>query len=283
MSPMPPRKQPACKVRDNGLNPCVSAFNIAVKYSFFSRKSRARSLANAISVTPAVKLPNCIQECMSLRAIHRPSYMRLSRRLASLLTLAFGIVLGFLLLSAFGHVAQTGLWSRLAGYVTGRSTSIDVSSITVVDKIRQLSRLETVVYSLDKIVEGERQSAYLPDFLVGDKLLLVAHGEVIAGVDLGQLKAGDVWVKGDAVHVRLPAPQVLTTRIDNGRSKIYSRTTGLLVTADLNLESQVRQAAEQQITQAALSDGILLKARQNAQTSVTALLYGLGFHTVDVQ
>jgi Protein of unknown function (DUF4230) len=132
---------------------------------------------------------------MSLRASYRSSHMRISRQLVSLSTLAVGIVLGFLLLSAFAHVAQTGLWSRFAGYVTGRSTSIDVSSAAVVEKIRQLSRLETVVYSLDKIVEGDRQSAYLPDFLVGDKLLLVAHGEVIAGVDLGQLKTGDVFVK----------------------------------------------------------------------------------------
>jgi hypothetical protein len=220
---------------------------------------------------------------MSSPASDRSSPTRLSRLLVSLSVFAVGILLGFLLLSAFSHVAQNGLWSRFAGYLTGRSTNIDVSSPSVVEKIRQLSRIETVVYSLDKVVVGNRQSAYLPDFLVGDKLLLVAHGEVIAGVDLGQLKPGDVSVKGDAVNVRLPAPQVLTTRIDNGRTKIYSRTTGLLVNADMNLESQVRVAAEQQITEAALSDGILLKARQNARTSVTALLYGLGFHTVDVQ
>jgi len=218
-----------------------------------------------------------------MRAPYHSVPMPISRRLVGLFSLAVGILLGFLLLSSFSHVAQTGIWSRLASYVTGRSTNIDVSSAAVVEKIRQLSRLETVVYSLDKIVEGDRQSGYLPDFLVGDKILLLAHGEVIAGVDLGQLKAGDVFVKGDSVHVRLPAPQVLTTRIDNGRTKVYSRTTGLLVGADLNLESQVRLAAEQQIAQAALSDGILDKAQQNARTSVTALLYGLGFHNVDVQ
>jgi hypothetical protein len=234
-------------------------------------------------MTAVVKVQCRIQPCMSMTASDRPGSTRLSPLLVSLSSLAVGILLGFLLLSAFAHVAQTGLWSRFAAFATGRSTNIDVSSAAVVEKIRQLSRLETVVYSLDKIVEGNRQSAWLPDFLVGDKLLLVAHGEVIAGVDLGQLKPGDVSVKGDAVHVRLPAPQVLTTRIDNGRTKIYSRTTGLLVNADLNLESQVRLAAEQQITQAALSDGVLLKAQQNARTSVTALLYGLGFHSVDVQ
>ena len=201
-----------------------------------------------------------------------------------------GIVMGFLLFLAAGSVARAvnpfgsaGLLSRLAAYVTGRSTSIDVTSPAVVDKIRQLSRLETVVYSLDKIVSGSRENAYIPDFLVGDKLLLVAHGEVIAGVDLSQIQPGDVSVRGDRATVRLPAGQVLTTRIDNGRTRIYSRATGLLVPADPNLESEVRLAAEQQITQAALSDGVLEKARQNARASVSALLYGLGFHAVDVE
>jgi hypothetical protein len=201
-----------------------------------------------------------------------------------------GVLLGFLLFQAVGSLARAGaslgragLLSRFAAYLTSRSTGTDVTSPAIVDRIRQLSRLETVVYSLDKIVTGGRQSAYIPDFLVGDKLLLVAHGEVIAGVDLGQLQPTDVSVTGDRVKVRLPAAQVLTTRIDNGRTRIYSRTTGLLVPADPNLESDVRLAAEQQITQAALSDGILDKARENARASVSALLFGLGFHTVDVQ
>ena len=204
-------------------------------------------------------------------------------RLLYAAALGIGVLLGLLAMMGFARVAQAGLWDRVAGFVLGRPARFDVSSPTVVDKIRQLSRLETVEYSLDKIVEGERQSAYLPNFLAGDKLLLVAHGEVIAGIDLGQFKAGDVQVSGDAVHVHLPPAQILSTRIDNGRTRVYSRTTGLLVATDPNLESEVRQLAEQQIAQAALDDGILDKARQNARTSVTALLYGLGFRTVNVE
>jgi len=200
-----------------------------------------------------------------------------------LLSLAAGVVFGLLLVSTLSRVAHGGLWDRVAGYITGRPLSFDVSSPSVVEKIRQLSRLETVVYSLDKIVEGNRESPYLPDFLAGDKLLLVAHGEVIAGIDLAQLKPGDVQVNGDKVQVKLPAAQILSTRIDNTRTRVYSRTTGLLVPGDPNLESEVRQTAEQQIGQAALDDGILDKARQNAKASVTSLLYGLGFRTVVVQ
>jgi hypothetical protein len=187
------------------------------------------------------------------------------------------------LLSLFSHAAKVGVWNRLAGMMTGRGMRVDTSTPAVVEKIRQLSRLETVDYSIDKIVEGSRQNPYLPNFLVGDKLLLVAHGDVIAGVDLGQLQASDVAVDGSHVKVRLPQAQVLSTRLDNAHTRVYSRSTGVLVEADPELESEVRRAAEDQFTEAALADGVLDKARQNARASVSALLRGLGFQQVDVE
>jgi hypothetical protein len=192
-----------------------------------------------------------------------------------------GLIAGVLLLPFLA--ARAVLWTPLGRLLNGRSTHIDTSSESVVDKIRQLNRLESVDYSIDKIVEGNRQAQGLPDFVAGDRLLLIAHGEVIAGVDLSTLDGKAVQVDGNTVHVRLPPPQVLVTRIDNSRTRVYERTTGFLVPTDPNLETQVRQAAEQQITQAAIDDKILDKARQNACVSVTGLLYALGFHNVDVQ
>jgi hypothetical protein len=189
-----------------------------------------------------------------------------------------GVALGFGLVV----ISVAGV-SNFAALFKGKAGVIDTSAPAVVDKIRQLSRLETVDYSIDKIVEGDRQNPVLPDFLAGDRLLLVAHGEVIAGVDMSQLGAKDVRVNGSSVQVSLPSPEILATRIDNARTRVYSRTTGLLVTADPNLESQARLAAEQEITKAALADGILAKAQQNARVAVTGLLYAVGFRKVDVQ
>jgi hypothetical protein len=220
---------------------------------------------------------------MSIQTETRLSPAETTRRRSPIGALVVGIGLGFVVFAGLTHVAPTNAWTTLMARMTHRGTRIDVSSPSVVEKIRQLSRLETVVYSLDKIVSGERGSAYLPDFLVGDKLLLVAHGEVVAGVDLSQLKPSDVAINGESIKVKLPDPQVLSTRIDNGRTRIYSRDTGVLVPADPNLESEVRLAAEQQIAQAALADGVIDKARVNARTSVGALLRGLGFQSVAVE
>jgi len=204
------------------------------------------------------------------------------RRRVCFPVLVLGLLLGIIGFAVFTREAKTGIWDQLAAVVTGRSVSIDTSLPTVVNKIQRLRRLETVNYSLDKIVEGDRQSSVLPDFLVGDKLLLVVHGNVIAGIDLGQLKTSDVHIEGRSIQVHLPPAQIFVTALDNTKTRVYSRTTGLLVPEDPNLESQVREQAQQQIQQAALADGILATANKNASATITSMLLGLGFQQATV-
>jgi hypothetical protein len=198
----------------------------------------------------------------------------------------FALILGAAALALFLRHAANGPMARVASLITGRTTTVDTSVPTVVEKIQRLSRLETVVYSLDTVVEGNKSSPVLPDVLAGDKLLLVVHGQSIAGIDLAQLKPEDVRIDtqngGQSIHVTLPASQLFVTTLDNEHTRVYSRTTGLLVPADQNLESDTRARAQQQLQQAALTDGILDAARKNARATVTALLYSLGFQSVDV-
>src|ERR1022692_2316141 len=186
--------------------------------------------------------------------------------------------IGWLMLSrSSGQALLTHMWSA----VTGRTLSIDVSQPTVVDRIQRLQRLETVVYTMDKLVTGAKENPIFPDFLAGDRLLMMVHGEVVAGIDFSNLKRGDVKVDGKQIHLDLPASQVFRTRIDSAKTRVYSRQTGLLVPTDPNLETQVRQEAERQLQEAALGDGILRTAQQNAASTISSLLQGLGFEKID--
>lgn len=197
--------------------------------------------------------------------------------------LLLGIALGVLGLVVIARQAAPSFWNGWAGRLLGRDTKIDVSQPTVVNKIQQLQRLETVVYTMDKVVSGERENPILPNFLTGDRLLMIVHGEVVAGMDFSELKSGDVAVDDRKVILRLPSAMVFSTRIDNQRTKVYSRQTGLLVPVDPNLETQVRQEAERQLQQAALLDGILKTANTNARSTLMSLLQGLGFERVEFE
>jgi hypothetical protein len=207
-------------------------------------------------------------------------------RSSVVVALVIGLLLGALVLASVGFLLLSrnsgpALLSRMWSAVTGRTLSIDVSQPTVVDRIQQLRRLETVVYTMDKIVSGAKENPIFPDFLAGDRLLLLVHGEVVAGIDFSSLKPGDVSVQGRQIHLHLPAAQVFSTRLDSAKTRVYSRQTGLLVPTDPNLESQVRQEAERQLQEAALADGILRTAQQNASATITSLLQGLGFEKID--
>ena len=102
---------------------------------------------------------------------------------------------------------------------------IDLSRPAVVQRIQRLQRLETVVYSMEKIVTGTQDNAYLPKFLGGDRILLIVHGEVVAGIDLGKLDETQIDIKGRNIEIELPPAEVFSTRIDNERTKCTAART----------------------------------------------------------
>src|ERR1700734_1544809 len=205
---------------------------------------------------------------------------------AIIAALIVGLLLGVLCVGSMGWLMLSrssgrSLLSHMWTALTGRTLSINVSQPTVVDRIQRLQRLETVVYTMDKLVTGAKESSILPDFLAGDRLLMMVHGEVVAGIDFSNLKPGDVRVEGKQIRLHLPVSQVFSTRIDSARTRVYSRQTGLLVPTDPNLETQVRQEAEHQLQESAVADGILRTAQDNASSTVNSLLQGLGFEKIE--
>jgi hypothetical protein len=188
---------------------------------------------------------------------------------------------GFLLGVAVALLAvAAGAWMFRA--VFWGPPRIDTSRPTVVRQIRQLERLETVVFGMDKIVSGGWESRFLPKMLSGDRLLLMVYGEVTAGIDLRRVDASNFTIAGRTIRMQLPEAEVFSTRVDNERTRVYSRATGLFSSVDPNLESDVRKEAERQVRQAALDSGILRLASTNARTTMAAFLQGLGFEHAEI-
>jgi hypothetical protein len=165
----------------------------------------------------------------------------------------------------------------------GSGMRIDLSRTAVVQNIQRLQRLETVVYSVEKIVTGTQDSAYLPRMLAGDRILLIVYGEVTAGIDLGKLDTSSITIRDRAISLQLPAAEIFSTRIDNAKTQVYSRETGLFVRPDPNLETEARRAAEQQVQKAALDSGIIKTATDNGRSTLQKLLESLGFESVVIR
>ena len=151
--------------------------------------------------------------------------------------------------------------------------------LTVIYEIRSLARLETIRYSLEKVITVETGQGVLEPIL-GDRLLFVAHGIVVAGIDMEKLGPADMWVEQGVLNIRLPAAEVFMATLDNDQSYVYDRQTGILNQGDIYLETQARQAAENAILEAALEDGILEQARVNGEAYLYRLFISLGYTDV---
>jgi hypothetical protein len=156
------------------------------------------------------------------------------------------------------------------------------SSSQVITKMQSLQRLETAQFTLETIIDGGTSGNQIQQLLFGDRILLIAHGQVIAGVDLAGLKESDVELMGTTLKITLPPTQVLVTALDSEKTRVYDRRQGLLTKGNVNLESEARKSAEGSLLAAACEGGILTQAATNAQKELEQFFSLAGFTKVTV-
>lgn len=185
------------------------------------------------------------------------------------------------LVLTLGALAAALIAGLMAGLFMTRFIAIGVSKpgmppVAIIQEIQTLSQLVTVQYVIEKVVVEEDVK-----WFGENRVLLVAHGMVKAGVDFQRLEPGEVRVSGGKVTIELPPPQILDAYLDESKTQVIERSTGLLRMFDKNLETVARQHAVMDIRRAARDDGILKEAEERAETQVRALLLRLGFEEVE--
>src|SRR5258706_9109034 len=154
--------------------------------------------------------------------------------------------------------------------------TITPDPVTIISDIHALARLETIQYTVEKVITAETGQGSFA-FLFQDKLLFVAHGFVIAGIDMDKLQPQDMQLQNGVLYVHLPLAEIFVATLDNSKSYVYTRDTGILTHQTIDLETLARQSAEEEIKKAALEDGILNLAQQNAESYLSKFFGALGY------
>jgi len=195
------------------------------------------------------------------------------------------LVLGSLLVAAAVAVTTAVfLWRATkqtitTAVLTPEEKQVDIA--TLVTQVRELNRLETASMRVMHVGTITQTYKLVPNALGGDEITFLATGDVIAGIDLARLRPEDVWRSPDGtINMRLPASQILVSRVDNDQSRVLTRKTGVLRRADVDLETRARQHAEANIRAEALKRGILKMAADNGEKKMAELLRTLGAEKV---
>lgn len=189
----------------------------------------------------------------------------------------------FLVILVFGLGIFLGL--RL-GQLTGeRAIPRTYNTPVLLQQVQTLSELVTVKYVMEKVegIEIPAESVLGKALGSENRLLLLAHGIVKAGVDLKRLKPEDLQILGKQIVVKLPPPEIMDAYLDDTQTKVIDRKTGLLAPPDKDMEQTVRQNAVDDIRRAARLGGILKDAQERARAQLANLFLQLGFEKVEFQ
>ncbi len=184
-------------------------------------------------------------------------------------------LVALLLLGVLGTGVAAGWWFARSVAASPAPRMGDTPS--VVTRVQGLHQLVSVKYVVEKVVLVEDAKWY------GEtRLLMVAHGVAKAGVDLSRLDARAVHASGRMARVELPRPQLTDVYLDERRTQVVERTTGVLRTFDKDLEQDARRQAIDQVRLAVREAGILRDAEERARLQVSALFHQSGFDKVEV-
>lgn len=148
--------------------------------------------------------------------------------------------------------------------------------VTYINQIQALARLETIQYSVEQVVAAESNQGTLA-FAFGTQILVQIHGTVIAGIDMQKLSPSDMQLQNGLLSVKLPPAEIFVTTVDEDKTQVYNIQTGVFARLDPNLVLAALQSGKDKITTAALDDGILKLAQQNAEAYLSKFFAALGY------
>jgi hypothetical protein len=199
--------------------------------------------------------------------------------LGTTLVLAFVIVV---LGGALGvGLARYGQVLPIVGPLLGEKPPRTTTGPVVVEGIQELDQLATVRWTESVPVTRETGGDILDRLFSGEQVIVIATGNVEAGVDLGDIHKDDVSVNGDSVTIDLPKPEILSASLDEEMTRVYDRDLSPLnIRPDDQLVEEARLQAIQKIKGVARENEILDTAKQNAEVSIRAFVTTLGLDEV---
>ncbi|MEP6663492.1 MAG: DUF4230 domain-containing protein [Verrucomicrobiota bacterium] len=150
------------------------------------------------------------------------------------------------------------------------------NTATLLKQVQTISELSTVKYIFEKLVVLDDVKWY------GDnRVTLVAHGVVKAGIDFKKLGTNDMVVSEKKISLKLPSPFITDAYLDDKRTRVLERNTGLMRNFDRDLEQNARRQAVNELKGAALENGIIKDADERARALLENLFHQLGFTEVE--
>lgn len=150
--------------------------------------------------------------------------------------------------------------------------------------MKSIAQLMTMS-SYDEVVVDSAKSLSTPIPGFGEEavakssqLVVIANGQIVAGVDLQELDEKKIYIDGDSVSVTLPAVKILDAIVNPSQYEIFIEENGW-EPAEVNT---LKVRARDLMIERSLRQGLLKKAGIKAKMIMENFLRSTGFKRISV-
>lgn len=147
--------------------------------------------------------------------------------------------------------------------------------------LQNMSELATAEYVVTKIIKANDDNTW---YKPGDrKILMTCKASLVAGIDLSKLTEQQIKINGDQISISLPKAHLLYINIKPEDIKtVYQQVSFFRDQFSSEEKNKLATQAQQQITSAVDSIGILTSAETNATIFINNFLQKLGYKNIQI-
>ncbi|WP_028830077.1 DUF4230 domain-containing protein [Proteocatella sphenisci] len=156
------------------------------------------------------------------------------------------------------------------------------SSSGVMEQVKNISELNTVEMYFNEIIDFKNAKLFnnfeIP--FTKKSFIFTVKARVKAGIDLSSLEQGDIKIEGKKLVLRLAAPVVTSGEILS--YKAYDEKDGLFNEVTTEDTLRALELFEEDLKNQAKDNGIIEKAKENAEKSIGSIFMMAGYEQVDI-
>jgi hypothetical protein len=150
----------------------------------------------------------------------------------------------------------------------------------LIKEINNLAQLVSIT-SFDEVVMDSVKKLKSPLGLLPPptfKIILIAKGQVIAGVDLKKLKNEDIRLKKDSISILFPPAEILNTILNPSDFETFDETGTWTDEEVIQIKVRIRE----KIVRRAIEQNLLSKASERCKIIMESFLRNVGFKKIEI-
>lgn len=156
------------------------------------------------------------------------------------------------------------------------------SSSGVMEQVKNISELNTVEMYFNEIIDFKNAKLFnnfeIP--FTKKSFIFTVKARVKAGIDLSSLEQSDIKIEGKKLVLRLAAPVITSGEILS--YKAYDEKDGLFNEVTTEDTLRALELFEEDLKNQAKDNGIVEKAKENAEKSIGSIFMMAGYEQVDI-